>query len=82
MAALDRSEIAALDRSAEEEIYRLCAATPDVTQLNVEKGDEFVYNSRGEKLHVRYDFKSIVVPFFLFFFAEFCSSPTLRDEVR
>jgi hypothetical protein len=53
MAALDRSEMAALDRSAEEEIYKLCAATPDVTQLNIAKGTEFVHNTRGEKLHVR-----------------------------
>jgi hypothetical protein len=53
MAALDRSEMAALDRSAEEEIYKLCAATPDVTQLNIPKGSEFVHNTRGEKLHVR-----------------------------
>jgi hypothetical protein len=68
MAALDRSEMAALDRSAEEEIYKLCAATPDVTQLNIPKGSEFVHNTRGEKLHVRWEivFFSNVTDFLIY----------------
>lgn len=41
------------DRTAEEDVYRLCAANMDVTQINIEKGDEFAYNSRSQKLYVR-----------------------------
>ena len=43
----------AVDRSAEEDVYRLCSMNADVTKINIEKGDEFAYNSRSEKLHVR-----------------------------
>ena len=38
---------------AEEEIYRLCASSKDVTTINLPKTDEFVVNNRNQKLHVR-----------------------------
>ena len=40
--------------TAEEEIYRLCSLTEDVTKINIERGDdpEYVLNSRGQRLHV------------------------------
>ena len=40
--------------SAEDEIYHLCSSTEDVTKINLERGDdpEYVFNSRGQKLHV------------------------------
>jgi len=54
MAALvDAVPKTAEELAVEEAMYHLCATATDITQINLPPTDEYVVNSRGQKLHVR-----------------------------